>query len=163
MKQDPKPKRQRTKRLEHGTKLRKQGEKEEINITEVSKCVHKKEEEETVMTVENCQREIESGGDDSWEDVTTTSGNDSACEELSPQSNIDSTVDAKSAELNSAILLNTEVEPEMVQNTEVKFELTQNTEVKSEMVQNIEVKSEMFQSTEEETVMIQKSQLLQNI
>lgn len=183
MKHDPKPKKQRTKRLEHGTKLRKQGGKEEINTTEVSKCTNKKEEEEeTVTAVENCQREIESGGDDSWEDVTT-SGNDSACEELSPHSNIDSTVDVKSAELNSGMLLNTEVEPEMVQNTEVKLEMIQNTEVKSEvlqntevnsemvqnmevkseMVQNTEVKSGMFQSTEEEPVMIHKSQLLQNM
>ncbi|PNF33565.1 hypothetical protein B7P43_G16996 [Cryptotermes secundus] len=174
MKQDPKPKRERPKRVEHGTKLRKQREKEEINTTEVSKRVDKKEEEEeeTVTAVENCQREIELGGDDSWEDVTT-SGNDSACEELSPHSNIDSTVDAKSAELNSGMLLNTEVEPEMVRNTQVKSEMTQNTEVNSELLQNTEmnsemvqkteVKSEMFQSTEEEPVMIQKSQLLQNM
>jgi hypothetical protein len=153
---DPKHKRQRIKRLEHGTKLRKQGGKEEINTTEVSKCVGKKEE--TVMTVENCQREIESGGDDSWEDVTTTSGNDSACEELSPHSNIDSTSDAKSVEFKSG-MLNTEVKSEMVQNTEVKSEMVQNTEVKSEMVQNMEVKSEMVQNTEVKSEMVQNTEV----
>jgi hypothetical protein len=155
MKQDPKPRRQRAKRLDHGTKLRKQGGKEELNTTEVSKCADK-EEEETVMTVENCQREIESGGDDSWEDVTTTSGNDSACEELLPHGNMDSTVDTKSTELKSDM-------PWVVENSEVKSEMIQNTGANSEMAQKTETKSEMFQTAEEDPVMIQKSQLLQNI
>jgi hypothetical protein len=141
MKQDPKPKRQRAKRLEHDTKLRKRGGKEEANTAELSECADKTEEEETVMTVENCQRETESGGDDSWEDVTT-SGNDSACEELSTHSNMDSTVATKSAELKSDM-------PGVVE--------------KSEMIQSTEMKSGMFQSTEEGPIMIQKLPLLQNI
>jgi hypothetical protein len=151
--------------------VRKQVEKEEMNTTEVSECVDEKEE--TVMTAEKGQRETELGGDDSWEDVTT-SGNDSACEELSPHSNTDLTVDAKLTELKPDMLLNTQVELQVVQNMEEKSEMVQNTgveeksekvqntgvEEKSEKVQNtgVEVKSKMVQSTGVE----EKSEMVQN-
>jgi len=148
MKLDPKPKRQRIKRLEQDTKLRKGGKKE-VDTTEVPECVDKKEEGEIILTVEDCQKEVESGGDDSWEDVTT-SGNDSACEELSSCGNTDSTLDAKSMELKSEMLQNTEIKAEMFQKKESKLESPQNMEAKSGMLQadRNNLTSELDETTE---------------
>ncbi|XP_069677943.1 uncharacterized protein [Periplaneta americana] len=66
---NPKPKRQRVRRSENDIKQRKR----ELSANKDNE-------------VNECQKDTESGGDDSWEDVTTTSGNESTCEELSPRS-----------------------------------------------------------------------------
>jgi hypothetical protein len=175
MKLNPKPKEQHFKRIEQGTKLRKQRGKKEVDSTELLKCVVKREEV-TMVTVENCQKEIESGGDESWEDVTTTSGNESACEELSPCSNTDSTFDIKAGKLKSGMLHSVEVKSEILPNTEVavgksenaelKSELLQSKEAESRMVQNMESRMGLLQNTEVEPCMIQnievESGMLQN-
>lgn len=140
MKPNLKPKKQHFKKLEQDSKFRKQRGKKEIDSTESSKCVDNKEGEIAVVAVENYQKGTESGGDDSWEDVTTTSGNDSACEELSPCSNTDSTTEFK-----SQMLHNEEVKSEVSQNTEVALG---NTEFKSDLLQNKDAKSGILQNTE---------------
>ena len=61
----PRPKRQRAKRTEQ----RRRGERRDSNDTD---------------KIYDSEKNNESGGDDSWEDVTTTSGNESTCEEMSP-------------------------------------------------------------------------------
>ncbi|KAJ9593698.1 hypothetical protein L9F63_014746 [Diploptera punctata] len=65
----PRPRRQRVKRLEH----RKRIERSDSDKTEDS------------ADNNDSEKGNESGGDDSWEDVTTTSGTESTCEEMSPQ------------------------------------------------------------------------------
>jgi hypothetical protein len=150
----------------------KKREKKDVNVAEISKD---KEEEAAILPLACCPKEIESGGEDSWEDVTT-SGNDSACEELSPHSNTDSILDITSTKVKSKMPQNTEMKSEMLQNTEPKSEVLQNTEakmekllnkeMKSEMLQNSDFKSEALQNTEAKTEMLlnkeMKSEMLQN-
>jgi hypothetical protein len=130
--------------------LRKRAGKDETNAAELSTCADKTGDEQTVMTVENCQRETESGGDDSWEDVTT-SGNDSACEELSPRSNMDTKSDmpgvVQNSQVKAEMIQSTEEDPVMIQ----KSPLLQNIEANSEILQNTEVKSGLDQDTEAES------------
>ncbi|KDR14365.1 uncharacterized protein LOC110834558 [Zootermopsis nevadensis] len=142
MKLNPKTKKLHFKKPEQDTKLRKQRVKKEIDSTELSKCMSTKEGEVTMVKVEDCQKDIESGGDDSWEDVTA-SGNESACEELSPCSNTDSTLDIKTTELKCGMLHTLDVKSEFLQNTELKLGLPYKTEVESGMLLNTEVKVEM--------------------
>jgi hypothetical protein len=152
VKLDSEPKPQRVKRLEQDSKVKKR-EKKEINVSEISKCVEKGEEA-AVLTLAGCQKETESGGEDSWEDIAT-SGNDSACEELSPHSNTDCILDVTSTKVKSKMPENTgemfqnrEFEPEVLQHTEVKPEVLQNTEVNVGMLQTTEMKPEMLHSPE---------------
>ena len=161
VKLDSEPKTQRVKRLGQDSKVKKQ-EKKDVNVAEISKCVHKKDKEEaTVLTLASCPKEIESGGEDSWEDITT-SGNDSACEELSPH-NTDSMLDITSTEVKSKMPENT---GEMPQNTEMKSEMLQNIEPKAEVLQNTEAKTEKLLNKEMKLEMLQnsdfKSETLQN-
>jgi hypothetical protein len=182
VKLDSEPKTQRVKRVGQDGKVKKL-EKKDVNVAEISKCVHKRDEEgATVLTLACTPKEIESGGEDSWEDVTT-SGNDSACEELSPHSNTDSILDITSTkvksempentvempqntEMKSEMLQNTEPEEEVFQNTEAKTEKLLNKEMKSEMLQNLDFKSEALQNTEVKTEKLLnkeiKSEMLQN-
>jgi len=172
VKLDSEPKTQRVKRIGQDSKVKKR-EKKDVNVAEISK--DKEEEEAAVLPLACCPKEIESGGEDSWEDVTT-SGNDSACEELSPHSNTDSILDITSTKVKSKMPQNTEMKSEMLQNTEPKSEVLQNTEakmekllnkeMKSEMLQNSDFKSEALQNTEAKTEMLlnkeMKSEMLQN-
>ena len=163
VKLDSEPKTQRVKRLGQDSKVKKR-EKKDVDVAEISKCVHKKDEEEAaVLTLACCPKEIESGGEDSWEDITT-SGNDSACEELSPHSNTDSILDITSTKVRSKMPENT---GEMPQNTEMKSEMLQNTEPKSAVLQNTEAKTEKLLNKEIKSEMLQnsdfKSEALQNI
>lgn len=171
VKLDSEPKTQRVKRIGQDSKVKKR-EKKDVNVAEISED---KEEEAAVLTLACCPKEIESGGEDSWEDVTT-SGNDSACEELSPHSNTDSILDITSTKVKSEMPQNTEMKSEMFQNTEPKSEVLQNTEaktekllnkeMKSEMLQNSDFKSEALQNTEAKTEMLlnkeMKLEMLQN-
>jgi hypothetical protein len=171
VKMDSEPKTQRVKRIGQDSKVKKR-EKKDVNIAEISKD---KEEEAAVLTLACCPKEIESGGEDSWEDVTT-SGNDSACEEVSPHSNADSILDITSTKVKSKMPQNTEMKSEMLQNTEPKSEMLQNTqakmekllnkEMKSEMLQNSDFKSEALQNTVAKAEMflnkVMKSEMLQN-
>lgn len=152
MKLDSEPKTQRIKRLGQNSKVKKR-EKKDVNVAEISRYVDKKEEEEKAaeLTLACCQKEIESG-EDSWEDITT-SGNDSACEELSPHSNTDSILDVTSTKVKSKmpentgeIPQNTEMKSEMPKNAEPKPEVLQSTEMKVGMLQNTEVRSEVLQT-----------------
>jgi len=181
VKLDSEPKTQRVKRLGQDSKVKKR-EKKDVNVAEISKCVHEKDEEAAILTLACSPKEIESGGEDSWEDITT-SGNDSACEELSPHSNTDSILDITSTQVKSKMPentgempQNTEMKSEVLQTSEPKSEVLQNTEAKtkkllnkemnSEMLQNAELKSEVLQNTEAKTEKLlnkeMKSEMLQN-
>ncbi|PSN33122.1 hypothetical protein C0J52_15539 [Blattella germanica] len=70
----PKPRRQRVRRLEQDPRTRKR--------------VEKQDDGSDTTEGKSLERETESGGDDSWEDVTTTSGTESACEEMSPHDDV---------------------------------------------------------------------------
>lgn len=153
MKLNPKTKKLHFKKTEQDTKLRKQRVKKEIDSTELSKCMSTKEGKVTMVKVEDCQKDIESGGDDSWEDVTA-SGNESACEELSPCSNTDSTLDIKTTELKCGMLHTLDVKSEFLQNTELKSDLLQNEEAESEMFQNTQSKLGLPYKTEVESGML---------
>lgn len=162
VKLDSEPKTQRVKRLGQDSKVKKR-EKKDVNVAEVSKCVHNKDKEAAaILTLACCQKETESGGEDSWEDITT-SGNDSACEELSPHSNTDSILGITSTKVKSKMPENI---GEMPQNTEMKSEMLQNTEPKSEVLQNTEAKTEKCLKKERKSEMLQnsdfKSEALQN-
>jgi hypothetical protein len=161
VKLDSEPKTQRVKRLGQDSKVKKR-EKKDVNVAEIPKCVHEKDDEATVLTLACSSKEVESGGEDSWEDITT-SGNDSACEELSPHSNTDSILDITSTKVKSKLRentgempQNTEMKSEMLQNTKPKSVVLHNTEAKTEKLLNKEVKSEMLQSSDF------KSEALQN-
>jgi len=154
VKLDSEPKTQRVKRIGQDSKVKKR-EKKDVNVAEISKD---KEEEAAVLPLACCLKEIESGGEDSWEDVTT-SGNDSACEELSPHSNTDSILDITSTKVKSKMPQNTEMKSEMLQNTEPKSEVLQNTEAKTEKLLNKEMKSEMLQNAEPKSEVLQNADL----
>jgi hypothetical protein len=177
VKLDSEPKTQHVKRLGQDSKVKKR-EKKDVNFAEISKCVHEKDEEAAILTLACSLKETESGGEDSWEDITT-SGNDSACEELSPHSNTDSILDITSTKVKSEMPENTgemphntEMKSEMLQNSESKSEVLQNTEAKTkkllnkEMLQNSDFKSEALQNTEVKTEKLLneeiKSEMLQN-
>ena len=161
VKLDSEPKTQRVKRLGQDSKVKKR-EKKDVNVAEISKCVHEKDEEAAILTLACSPKEIESGGEDSWEDITT-SGNDSACEELSPHSNTDSILDITSTQVKSKMPENT---GEMPQNTEMKSEVLQTSEPKSEVLQNTEAKTKKLLNKEMNSEMLQnaelKSEVLQN-
>jgi len=162
VKLDSEPKTQRVKRLGQDSKVKKR-EKKDVNVAEISKCVHEKDKEEAaILTLPCSPKETESGGEDSWEDITT-SGNDSACEELSPHSNTDSILDITSTKVKSKMPENT---GEMPENTEMKSEMLQNSEPKSEVLQNTEAKTEKLLNKEMKSEMLQnsdfKSEALQN-
>jgi hypothetical protein len=162
VKLDSEPKAQRVKRLGRESKVKKR-EKIEMNVAEMSTCVDKKQEEEAgVLTLADCQKEFELGGDDSWEDVTT-SGNDSACEELSSHSNTDSTLDVTSTKVKSKIPENTGMKVEMLQYTELESDVLQNAELKSETIQNIEMKSEMHLNTEVKSEMLLNTEVKSDV
>ncbi|GFG39150.1 hypothetical protein Cfor_06458 [Coptotermes formosanus] len=163
VKLDSEPKTQRVKRLRQDSKVKKR-EKKEISVSEISKFVDKKEEA-AVLTLAGCQKETESGGEDSWEDITT-SGNDSACEELSPHSNTDSILDVTSTKVKSEVPENTgemspnpEIKSKMLQIGEFKSEVLQHTVEKPEVLQNTKVKVGMFQNAEVQPEMLHNPEL----
>jgi K+/H+ antiporter YhaU regulatory subunit KhtT len=163
VKLDSEPKTQRVKRLGQDSKVKKR-EKKEIGVSEISKFVDKKEEA-AVLTLAGCQKETESGGEDSWEDITT-SGNDSACEELSPHSNTDSILDVTSTKVKSEVPENTgemspnpEIKSKMLQIGEFKSEVLQHTVEKPEVLQNTKVKVGMFQNAEVQPEMLHNPEL----